>query len=80
MIYFKLHGRKCRTSYSSGTKVIIISNNNNIKRFPSKKEIKELIDIIDSKPKQIELQSLEIVEQLKIEVHNIKSVQQELIK
>ena len=53
-------------------------NNKNIQKFPSRKEIKELIDLIDSKPKQIELQSLEIVEQLKIEVHKIRSVQQEL--
>jgi predicted nucleic acid-binding Zn-ribbon protein len=53
-------------------------NNKNIQRFPSRKEIKELIDLIDSKPKQIELQSLEIIEQLKLEVQKIKSVQQEL--
>ena len=53
-------------------------NNKNIQKFLSRKEIKEFIDIIDSKPKQIELQSLEIIEQLKLEVHKIKSVQQEL--
>ena len=53
-------------------------NNRNIQQFPSRKEIKELIDLIDNKPKQIELQSLEIIEQLKLEVQKIKLVQQEL--
>ena len=53
-------------------------NNRNIQRFPSKKEIKELIDLIDSKPKQIELQSLEIIEQLKLEVQKIQLVQKTL--
>ena len=30
-------------------------NNKNIQRFPSKREIKKLIDLINSKPKQVEL-------------------------
>ena len=53
-------------------------NNRNIQRFPSKREIKELVDLIDSKPKQVELQSLEIIEQLKLEVQKIQLVQKEL--
>ena len=53
-------------------------NNKNIQRFPSKREIKELVNLIDSKPKQIELRSLEIVEQLKLEVQKIQFVQKEL--
>ena len=53
-------------------------NNKNIQRFPSKREIKELVNLIDSKPKQIELRSLEIVEQLKLEVQEIQLVQKEL--
>ena len=53
-------------------------NNKNIQRFLSKREIKELIDLIDSKPKQVELRSLEIVEQLKLEVQEIQLVQKEL--
>ena len=53
-------------------------NNRNIQWFPSKREIKELVDLIDSKPKQVELQSLEIIEQLKLEVQKIQLVQKEL--
>lgn len=37
--------------------------------------MKKLIDLIESKPTQVELDSLEIIEQLKIEVHRIKLVQ-----
>ena len=53
-------------------------NNKNIQRFPSKREIKELVNLIDSKLKQVELRSLEIVEQLKLEVQKIQLVQKEL--
>ena len=53
-------------------------NNKNIQRFPSKREIKELVDLIDSKPKEVELRSLEIVEQLKLEVQKIQLLQKEL--
>ena len=55
-------------------------SNKNIQRFRSKREIKELVDHIDSKPKQVELRSLEIVEQLKLEVQKIQLVQKELSK
>ena len=60
-------------------KELIGDFNNTIKRFPSKKEILELTNLIEQKtPKPVELEIKSLVTSLSLEIENIKQTQQEL--